>query len=145
MLTLYYYGQIHGLLVTGTGNKVEDFGVGFFTKYGDGGVDISPIADLTKTQVYRLAEALGVDEAIQKAPPTDATCGIRNAPTRNRWAQAIPNWSGQWACTARANPKILKDGGAKFWKSIRGFTARCSTKSTRFLCAAFRPNCWAET
>ncbi|ENV9494812.1 NAD(+) synthase [Neisseria gonorrhoeae] len=71
MLTLYYYGQIHGLLVTGTGNKVEDFGVGFFTKYGDGGVDISPIADLTKTQVYRLAEALGVDEAIQKAPPTD--------------------------------------------------------------------------
>lgn len=71
MLTLYYYGQIHGLLVTGTGNKIEDFGVGFFTKYGDGGVDISPIADLTKTQVYRLAEALGVDEAIQKAPPTD--------------------------------------------------------------------------
>ena len=51
MVTLYYYGQLHGLLVTGTGNKIDDFGVGFFTKYGDGGVDISPIADLTKTQV----------------------------------------------------------------------------------------------
>lgn len=71
MLTLYYYGQIHGLLVTGTGNKIEDFGVGFFTKYGDGGVDISPIADLTKTQVYRLAESLNIIEAIRKAVPTD--------------------------------------------------------------------------
>ncbi len=71
MLTLYYYGQINGLLVAGTGNKVEDFGVGFFTKYGDGGVDISPIGDLLKTQVYRLAEALGVSEAIRQAVPTD--------------------------------------------------------------------------
>ena len=71
MVTLYYYGQLHGCLVTGTGNKIEDFGVGFFTKYGDGGVDISPIADLTKTQVYQLAAELGVAESIQKAVPTD--------------------------------------------------------------------------
>ena len=71
MTTLYYYGQLHGLLVAGTGNKIEDFGVGFFTKYGDGGVDISPIADLTKTQVYRLAESLGIIEVIRKAVPTD--------------------------------------------------------------------------
>lgn len=71
MVTLYYYGQLHGLLVTGTGNKIEDFGVGFFTKYGDGGVDISPIADLTKTQVYELAKELNVIESIQKAVPTD--------------------------------------------------------------------------
>lgn len=71
MVTLYYYGQLHGLLVAGTGNKIEDFGVGFFTKYGDGGVDLSPIADLTKTQVYELAKALGVDESIQTAVPTD--------------------------------------------------------------------------
>ena len=71
MLTLYYYGQLHGLLVTGTGNKIEDFGVGFFTKYGDGGVDISPIADLTKTQVYALAKALNIIESIQTAVPTD--------------------------------------------------------------------------
>lgn len=71
MLTLYYYGQIHHLLVTGTGNKIEDFGVGFYTKYGDGGVDISPIADLTKTQVYEVAKALGVAQEILEAAPTD--------------------------------------------------------------------------
>ncbi|MRN37036.1 NAD(+) synthase [Neisseria sp. N95_16] len=71
MVTLYYYGQLHGLLVTGTGNKIEDFGVGFFTKYGDGGVDISPIADLTKTQVYELAKELNVIQSIQQAVPTD--------------------------------------------------------------------------
>lgn len=71
MVTLYYYGQINGLLVTGTGNKVEDFGVGFFTKYGDGGVDISPVADLYKTQVYAIAKELGILESIQIAKPTD--------------------------------------------------------------------------
>lgn len=71
MVTLYYYGQINGLLVTGTGNKVEDFGVGFFTKYGDGGVDISPIADLYKTQIYEIAKELGILESIQIAKPTD--------------------------------------------------------------------------
>lgn len=71
MLTLYYYGQLNGLLVTGTGNKIEDFGVGFFTKYGDGGVDISPIADLTKTQIYQIAAELDIAESIQKAVPTD--------------------------------------------------------------------------
>ena len=71
MVTLYYYGQIHGLLVTGTGNKVEDFGVGFFTKYGDGGVDISPIAALMKSQVYTLANAFGVAQSIHDAAPTD--------------------------------------------------------------------------
>ena len=64
MLTLYYFGQIHNLLVTGTGNKIEDFGIGFFTKYGDGGVDISPIGDLTKTQVYQLAKELNIPESI---------------------------------------------------------------------------------
>lgn len=71
MTTLYAVGQSHGLLVAGTGNKVEDFGVGFFTKYGDGGVDLSPIADLTKTEVYLLAKEMGVVESIQKAAPTD--------------------------------------------------------------------------
>lgn len=71
MLTLYYFGQIHGLLVTGTGNKIEDFGIGFFTKYGDGGVDISPIGDLTKTEVYHLGKSLNIVESIQQAVPTD--------------------------------------------------------------------------
>jgi NAD+ synthase len=75
MTTLYYFAGLHGLLVAGTGNKVEDFGVGFFTKYGDGGVDLSPIADLLKSEVYALGEYLEVPESIQKAQPTDGLFG----------------------------------------------------------------------
>lgn len=71
MLTLYTYASHERRLVAGTGNKVEDFGVGFYTKYGDGGVDLSPIADLMKTEVYALAAHLGVVEGIQAAAPTD--------------------------------------------------------------------------
>lgn len=71
MTTLYALGQTHGLLVAGTGNKIEDFGVGFFTKYGDGGVDLSPIADLTKSEVFQLAQELGVVDSILTAKPTD--------------------------------------------------------------------------
>lgn len=71
MISLYAFATHHKLLVAGTGNKVEDFGVGFFTKYGDGGVDLSPIADLYKTQVYALAKELGVVQSIQSARPTD--------------------------------------------------------------------------
>jgi NAD+ synthase len=63
-------GSSRGIVV-GTGNKVEDFGVGFFTKYGDGGVDISPIADLMKSEVYDLGRSLGVIDEIIKAKPTD--------------------------------------------------------------------------
>ena len=71
MLTLYAYATHHLFLVVGTGNKVEDFGVGFFTKYGDGGVDISPIADLLKSEVFLLGQTLGVLADILNAPPTD--------------------------------------------------------------------------
>jgi len=71
MIALYYAATCYNGLVVGTGNKVEDYGVGFFTKYGDGGVDISPIADLTKTQVRKLAEQLEVNSQIIDAPPTD--------------------------------------------------------------------------
>ncbi len=71
MLTLYTFACNKKLLVAGTGNKIEDFGVGFFTKYGDGGVDISPIADLMKSEVYALAKELNVIESILKAKPTD--------------------------------------------------------------------------
>ncbi|SFT89947.1 NAD+ synthase [Lishizhenia tianjinensis] len=71
MTTLYALGQADGLLVAGTGNKVEDFGVGFFTKYGDGGVDVSPIADLLKTEVFDIARELGVVDSILEAKPTD--------------------------------------------------------------------------
>lgn len=75
MTTLYYLAGIHGLLVAGTGNKVEDFGVGFFTKYGDGGVDLSPIADLLKSEVRQLATYLQVPDSILKAAPTDGLFG----------------------------------------------------------------------
>lgn len=75
MTTLYYHAGINGLLVAGTGNKVEDFGVGFYTKYGDGGVDLSPIADLMKSDVYALAEFLNVPKSIQNAAPTDGLFG----------------------------------------------------------------------
>jgi NAD+ synthase len=71
MTSLYAFAGHHGYLVAGTGNKIEDFGIGFFTKYGDGGVDISPIADLTKTQVYEVARELGIVNSIQVAKPTD--------------------------------------------------------------------------
>jgi NAD+ synthase len=75
MTTLYYFAGVHGLLVAGTGNKVEDFGVGFYTKYGDGGVDISPIADLMKSEVFSLAAYLEVPESILKAAPSDGLFG----------------------------------------------------------------------
>ena len=75
MTTLYYYAQLHSYLVVGTGNKVEDFGIGFYTKYGDGGVDISPIADLLKTEVFALGKELGVNDDILTAAPTDGLWG----------------------------------------------------------------------
>ena len=71
MVSLYQISGYNKGIVVGTGNKIEDFGVGFFTKYGDGGVDISPIADLTKTEVKNLATSLGVTPEILNAKPTD--------------------------------------------------------------------------
>ena len=71
MTTLYQVAASNNGIVVGTGNKVEDFGVGFYTKYGDGGVDISPIADCTKSQVWEMGKNLGVLEEIVKAQPTD--------------------------------------------------------------------------
>ena len=71
MTTLYQVAAANNGIVVGTGNKVEDFGVGFYTKYGDGGVDISPIADCTKTEVWELGKELGILEEIIQAQPTD--------------------------------------------------------------------------
>ena len=71
MMTLYQIAQSHGGIVVGTGNKVEDFGVGFFTKYGDGGVDISPIGDCLKTDVWAMGREFGLPQEIIDAPPTD--------------------------------------------------------------------------
>ncbi len=75
MTTLYYFAGLHRYLVAGTGNKVEDFGVGFYTKYGDGGVDLSPIADLMKSEVYQIGEFLHIAPSILKAKPTDGLFG----------------------------------------------------------------------
>ncbi len=71
MTALYYFASLNNYVVVGTGNKVEDFGIGFYTKYGDGGVDISPIADLSKSEVYELAEYLKIDSTLIEAKPTD--------------------------------------------------------------------------
>ena len=75
MTTLYATAGSNGGIVVGTGNKVEDFGVGFYTKYGDGGVDISPIADLLKSEVYQIARELDIIEEIIQAAPTDGLWG----------------------------------------------------------------------
>ena len=71
MLTLYAFATHNKMLVVGTGNKVEDFGIGFYTKYGDGGVDLSPIADLMKSEVYAIGREMGIIKAILNASPTD--------------------------------------------------------------------------
>lgn len=75
MANLYYFSTINNYLVAGTGNKVEDFGIGFYTKYGDGGVDISPIADLMKSEVYDAGLELGIINSIMVAAPTDGLWG----------------------------------------------------------------------
>ncbi len=75
MTALYYFAQANNSLVVGTGNKVEDFGIGFFTKYGDGGVDVNPIADLLKTEVYMIGKELDIINDIIIAAPTDGLWG----------------------------------------------------------------------
>ena len=71
MVTLYYFSALNNYIVAGTGNKVEDFGIGFYTKYGDGGVDISPIADLLKSEVFTLAKFHNIIDEILEAEPND--------------------------------------------------------------------------
>jgi len=106
MTTLYYFAGLHGFLVAGTGNKVEDFGVGFFTKYGDGGVDVSPIADLVKSEVRLLAEFLKVPESILKAKPTDGLFGD----DRSDEDQIGANYDElEWAMNQIENAKTLED------------------------------------
>lgn len=100
MTTLYYFAGLHGYLVCGTGNKIEDFGVGFFTKYGDGGVDISPIADLLKSQVYEIARVLGVSQDIQKAKPTDGLWGDDRS-DEDQIGATYPEL--EWAMSVHAN------------------------------------------
>ena len=113
MTSLYYYAQMNNYLVVGTGNKVEDFGIGFFTKYGDGGVDISPIADLLKTEVYQLSEELGVNNDILIAPPTDGLWGDEKTDEEQiganypelEWAM---NFNGEEAELNKREKEVLK-------------------------------------
>jgi NAD+ synthase len=106
MSTLYYFAGTKGLLVTGTGNKVEDFGVGFYTKYGDGGVDLSPIADLVKSEVFTLAKYLKVSSSIQNAQPTDGLFG--DSRTDEEQLGASYN-ELEWAMKKYDEGKILDD------------------------------------
>lgn len=106
MTTLYYLAGIHGYIVAGTGNKVEDFGVGFYTKYGDGGVDISPIADLLKSEVYQLGDFLEVPISILKAQPTDGLFGD----SRTDEDQIGASYDElEWAMEMQAQHKTNKD------------------------------------
>ena len=106
MTTLYYYAQTYNYLVLGTGNKVEDFGIGFFTKYGDGGVDISPIADLLKSEVYNIAQKLAIHDDIISAPPTDGLWGDDKTDEQ----QIGANYSElEWAMNFKGNEHILSD------------------------------------
>ena len=106
MSSLYYFAALHGLLVAGTGNKVEDFGVGFYTKYGDGGVDLSPIADLLKTEVYALGGHLGIHEDILTAAPTDGLWGDSRT-DEDQIGASYPEL--EWAMKMNADGKRLED------------------------------------
>ena len=100
MLTLYYFSTINRYLVAGTGNKVEDFGIGFYTKYGDGGVDISPIADLLKSEIFELGNHLNLPDEILSAAPTD---GLWND-NRNDEDQIGASYSEiEWAMNQDSN------------------------------------------
>jgi len=103
MVTLYAIAGSNNGIVVGTGNKVEDFGVGFFTKYGDGGVDISPIADLFKTEVYSIGEELGILEEIREAPPTD---GLWEDGRTDEEQMGATYEELEWAMKEEENPAI---------------------------------------
>ena len=100
MTCLYYFAALNNYLVAGTGNKVEDFGVGFYTKYGDGGVDISPIADLNKSQVFALAKNLGLIKDILNATPTDGLWGDDRT-DEDQLGASYPEL--EWAMNAKKN------------------------------------------
>ncbi|PWL37836.1 NAD(+) synthase [Flagellimonas aquimarina] len=106
MTTLYYFAALNGYLVAGTGNKVEDFGVGFYTKYGDGGVDLSPIADLLKTEVYDVGKVLGVNQDIMEAAPTDGLWGDSRT-DEDQIGASYPEL--EWAMKMDDNKKTIED------------------------------------
>lgn len=118
MTTLYYFAALENKLVVGTGNKVEDFGVGFYTKYGDGGVDLSPIADLMKTEVYELGKALGVSEEILNAQPTDGLWGDDRT-DEDQIGASYPEL--EWAMLFEGDESKLSDRQREVLKIYRRF------------------------
>lgn len=119
MTTLYYHAGLHGVLVAGTGNKVEDFGVGFYTKYGDGGVDLSPIADLMKSEVYTIARALGVVDSILQAAPSDGLFGDARTDEEQIGA-SYPEL--EWAMTMKEHGKTADDFTGRQGEVFKLFT-----------------------
>ena len=119
MMTLYAIGQANQLLVAGTGNKIEDFGVGFFTKYGDGGVDVSPIADLTKTEVRNLSTFLQIDESILQAEPTDGLWDEEGRTDENQIGANYPEL--EWAMEFKGEEKTLTEREKEVLKIYRKF------------------------
>jgi NAD+ synthase len=118
MVTLYQIsGSINGIVV-GTGNKIEDFGVGFFTKYGDGGVDISPIADLTKTEVRELASELGISKSIIEAKPTD---GLWEDDRSDEDQIGASYEELEWAMNFKDNGEIITDYEMKILEIYKKF------------------------
>ena len=140
MTTLYYYGQLHGLLVAGTGNKIEDFGVGFFTKYGDGGVDISPIADLTKTRV-RVGNRAGRIGRHSKAVPTDGLWDTERTDEEQMGA-SYPELEWAMSVYDSHKPEDFEGRQREVLAIIPDCTKPCSTKSIRFRFARFRKSCF---
>lgn len=121
MTTLYYFAQHFNLLVLGTGNKVEDFGIGFFTKYGDGGVDLSPIADLLKSEVKELAKHMQIQSDIIDAPPTDGLWD--NNRTDEDQIGASYN-ELEWAMNFMGNSKSLSKRQKKVLEIFKTFNVK---------------------
>ena len=119
MTTLYYFAGLERLLVAGTGNKVEDFGVGFYTKYGDGGVDLSPIADLMKSDIYALAAFQNIPDSILVAKPTDGLFGDDRSDEDQLGASYDEL---EWAMEMIANGKAASDYSGREKTVIETFT-----------------------
>jgi len=127
MTTLYAIAGTTNGIVVGTGNKVEDFGVGFFTKYGDGGVDISPIADLMKSEVYAVAATLDIIDKIQQVAPTD---GLWNDGRTDEDQIGATYAELEWAMEYEDNPidKELTERQKQVLDIYRGFNQANSHK-----------------
>lgn len=112
MVSLYHISSLNNGIVVGTGNKVEDFGVGFFTKYGDGGVDISPIADLFKSEVRMMSKKLGILEDIILAKPTD---GLWDDDRTDEEQIGATYEELEWAMTTKEDKKNMNDEQIKIY------------------------------